>query len=507
MQLREIINRLSVKSWVMLGAAVAGGLVFITVLIQLASQPSYTTLVTGINPTQTGKMTASLATAGIPYELENAGTALGVPASDVAQARITLAGANLLTPGENDASLFNTSSLGESDQQQQVQYQIALEQQLADTIDQVQGVQGAQVELALPNPNNAVFSDTTQNASAAVLLSGGSSLDPGAIRGIAQLVASSVQGLDVNKVTITSDTGELLWPNGSSSGGSLALETADSTFDQQQEAQLGGMLATTLGVGMATVVVDAQLNANQETIDQLTYGATGVPLSKQTQNEKLTNKGASTTTTVANGQTAGGNSNYTNTTSNSTLGVNKTVTTETVAPGNVLSDDVSVLLSKKVPPSEVTPITHAVEAAAGITAADIKKGTGNVVVSQLNFPKVPTATTATTTAASPASGGMMSMVEDGAVVIAGLVFMFFMSRMLRRREREPLATRQATWLRELDSPRSLIELEDESAPTEPMRVKRLRPATAAPAKLQVEDLVQHEPDRVASQVREWMAED
>jgi len=79
--------------------------------------------------------------------------------------------------------------------------------------------------------------------------------------------------------------------------------------------------------------------------------------------------------------------------------------------------------------------------------------------------------------------------------------------MLRRREREPLSTRQATWLRELDSPRSLIELEDESAPTEPMRVKRLRPAAAAPAKLQVEDLVEHAPDRVASQVREWMAEE
>ncbi len=508
MQLREIINRLSVKSWVMLGAALAGGLVFITLLFQVASQPSYTTLLSGINPTQTGKMTASLATAGIPYQLENGGTAVGVPASDVAQARITLAGANLLTPTESDAALFNTSSLGESDQQQQVQYQIALEQQLADTIDQVRGVQGAQVELALPNPNNAVFSDATQRPSAAVLLSGGSSLDPGAVRGIAQLVSSSVQGLDVSKVTITSDTGELLWPNGSSGGGgSLALQTAESTFDQQQEAQLGGMLATTLGVGMATVVVDAQLNDNQETIDQLTYGTTGVPLSKQTQNEKLTNKGASTTTTVANGQTAGGNSNYTNTTNSSTNGVNKTVTREIIAPGNVLSDNVSVLLSKKVPPSEVAPITKAVEAAAGITQADITKGTGTVAVSQLNFPKVPTATTGTTTASAPASGGMMGMVEDAAVVIAGLVFMFFMSRMLRRREREPLATRQATWLRELDSPRSLIELEDESAPTEPMRVKRLRPATAAPAKLQVEDLVQHEPDRVASQVREWMAED
>jgi flagellar M-ring protein FliF len=102
---------------------------------------------------------------------------------------------------------------------------------------------------------------------------------------------------------------------------------------------------------------------------------------------------------------------------------------------------------------------------------------------------------------------MIGMAEDGIAVIGGVVFLFFMSRALRRREREPVSTRQAMWLRELDSPRSLVELEDEATADEPMRVKRLRPAKALPAKLQVEDLVEHEPERVASQVREWMAED
>lgn len=507
MPLRDIINKLSIKSWVMLAAAVVGGLVFITLLFQIASKPSYTTLLSGVNPTQTGKMTAELSTAGIPYQLQNGGTALAVPASDVAQARISLAGADLLTPSQNDASLFSPGSLGESDQQQQVQYQVALEQQLADTIDQVQGVQGAQVELALPDPNSAVFSGASQQPSAAVLLSGGSSLDAGAVHGIAQLVASSVQGLELSKVTITSDTGELLWPNGSSgTGGSLALQGAESSFDQQQEAQLSGMLASTVGAGLATVVVDAQLNDNQVTEQQLTYGKTSIPLSTNTQSEKLTNKGGSNTTTVANGQTAGGNSNYTNSTNNSSFGVDKNVIQTTVAPGSVISDNVSVLVSKKVSASEIPTIKNAVETAAGITPAMIKAGTGNVVVSPIKFTAPAATATGTPTSASPSSG-MMGEAEDGIAVIGGLIFIFFMTRVLRRREREPLATRQATWLRELDAPRSLLELEDASSPTEPMRVKRLRPAMAAPAKLQVEDLVEHEPDRVASQVREWMAED
>ena len=506
MPLRDIINKLSVKSWIMLALAVGGGLIFVTLLFQLASKPSYTTLLTGIDPTQTSKMTAALSTAGVPYELENGGTALGVPAGDVAQARIALAGQNLLSPTENASALFSQgSSLGESDQQQQIQYQVALEQQLADTIDQVQGVQGAQVELALPNPNNEVFTGASQQPSAAVLLSGGSDLDGGSVRGIAQLVASSVQGLSLSKVTITSDTGELLWPDGSS-GGSDALQAAESTFDQEQEAQISGMLASTIGPGLATVVVDAQLNENTVSQQQLTYGKTSIPLSTNTQAETLTNKGGSSSTTVANGQTAGGNSNYSNKTNNSTYGVDKTVTTTNVAPGSVLSDNVSVLVSKKVSGSEVGTIKQAVLTAAGITPAMVKAGTGNVVVSPIAFAKTTTASTATATASS-GSSGMIGEAEDGIAVIGGLIFLFLMSRMLRRREREPLATREATWLRELEGPRSLIELEDEAASNEPMRVKRLRPAIAAPARLQVEDLVEHEPERIASQVREWMSED
>jgi flagellar M-ring protein FliF len=74
---------------------------------------------------------------------------------------------------------------------------------------------------------------------------------------------------------------------------------------------------------------------------------------------------------------------------------------------------------------------------------------------------------------------------------------------LKRREREGIV--EPTWMRELERPRSLIELESEAG-DEPVRVKRLRTAVN-PAKVQVEDLVSRDPDRVAAQVREWMADD
>jgi len=76
--------------------------------------------------------------------------------------------------------------------------------------------------------------------------------------------------------------------------------------------------------------------------------------------------------------------------------------------------------------------------------------------------------------------------------------------MLRRRERESLAG-QPTWLRELEHRRTLSEFERENTEPPPP-IKQLRPPVNT-AKRQVEDLVDRDPDRVASQVRAWMAED
>jgi flagellar M-ring protein FliF len=511
MAFKDIIGKMSIRSWAIIGGSIAVSLVFITLLVNVASAPSYSTLLTGVSPTQTGKITAQLATSGIPYQLQNGGTAVAVPASDVSQARVALAGADLLTPSTNDAANFTKSTLGESDSQAQVQYQIALEQQLSDTIDQVQGVNGSQVELALPNPDSQIFADSSQTATAAVLLSGGSNLDPSAIRGIAELVASSVQGLDVNKVTITSDTGELLWPNGASGGGgALALENSEASYDQQQEAQLNAMLANTLGAGMASVVVNAKLNDNQQTVEALNYSGAGVPLTKSTTSEKLTNKGGGTTggatTTIPTyAQTSSGNSNYTDTTNNSTLGVNKTVTQTTIAPGQLLGESVSVLVSSKVPAAELATLTPAVQAAAGISPANLKSAAYSVVVKSVKFPSATTATTPTSATAASPTAGMIGYAKDGIIGLGALLFLFFVTRMLRKRENEPL--RQPTWLRELEQPRSLIELEEEGAAAAPVRVKRLRPPAASTAEVQVEDLVKREPERVASQVRDWMSED
>src|ERR1700761_3045395 len=233
-QFMDTVKKVSPKGWAMIGGSVLVAIAFLVIVMQMASAPSYTTLMAGIDPSQTGKIGSTLSAQGISYELQNGGTAVAVESSQTAQARVALATAGLLTNQQPGFSLLNSSQLGQSNFQQQVTYERALEGQLASTIDSINGVNSAVVNLAIPNSQDQLFSDSSQPASASVLL-GTNSLSATQVRGIAQLVASSVSGLSVSKVTISGSDGTQLWPTSgssdTSSGGLLSEESAAQKYD------------------------------------------------------------------------------------------------------------------------------------------------------------------------------------------------------------------------------------------------------------------------------------
>ncbi|MGH2884459.1 MAG: flagellar M-ring protein FliF C-terminal domain-containing protein, partial [Solirubrobacteraceae bacterium] len=210
------------------------------------------------------------------------------------------------------------------------------------------------------------------------------------------------------------------------------------------------------------------------------------------------------TGTTGTAGSSSSNSSYKNATSNTTFGANKTITHTVVAPGALTSQSVSVLVDKSVPAASLPAIKAAVSNAVGLNT---KRG-DTLSVGQFAFKP-------TTTAKPPAASStskMMSYAKYGAVGLGSLIFLVFSGRMLRRRERENFAG-QATWIRELESPRTLASLEQRHGgggativggePTEVMALK----SQVNIAKRKVEDLVERDPERVAQQVRAWMSED
>ena len=168
----EMAKKMSPKGWVMLGGSLVLGVAFLMIVMSVASKPSYSTLEAGIDPAQTGKITSTLSAAGISYQLQNNGTAVAVNSSQTAQARVALATAGLLTTQQPGFSLLDSQQLGQSNFQQQVTYERALEGQLASTIETIDGVTSATVNLVIPNSQDQLFSDQTQPATASVLLGG-----------------------------------------------------------------------------------------------------------------------------------------------------------------------------------------------------------------------------------------------------------------------------------------------------------------------------------------------
>ena len=494
-----LIGNTSTKGKIGIGIAAVAVVLVAIMLMKIASSPSYTTVATGIDPAQTSKMTAALDQKGIKWKLENNGTAIAVDSGATAQARVALASSGVPTNGTVGWDLFQKQKLGASNMQQQVTYQQALEGELTQTIDQVQGVQSSQVNLVLPDQQ--LFSDQNSQARASVLLNtGGVTLDGGSVRGIAQLVMGGVKGLSLNNISITDNTGQLLWPTGDSlaNGPTANLkQAAQNRYNMDLGARLQAMLNQAVGVGKGTVQVNSDLNVDQTSKDALLYASKGVPLTEKKQTENLKGTGGSASGTAGTGSNiptysaagSGGNNNYKNTTTDTTFGVSKTVSHTKVAPGTINKLGVAVLVDKSVAPAEVAQLQSAIAAAAGI---DKTRG-DTLTVTQVPFAKV--------SAVKP-PGAAMNPIAYAKYVFLGLgvmLFLFFMSRHLKKREEDTLM-REPTWLRQIESPTSLKELEKAAAINIPS------PEESA-TKRGLEELAARSPDRVAQQVRMWMNED
>src|SRR5919108_3752186 len=500
----ETFRALPARSKGIIAVSAVAILAIAFLMLRIAGAPSYTLLSSGLDPAQTGKVTAALDEQGIGYELRNNGTGLAVEKSQVAQARVALAGEGVsLNSGSGQGfELFDNQKLGASEFQQQVTYQRALEGEIARTIGQVQGVSNPQVQLVLPEDD--LFADEATPATAAVMLGNSAdTLEPGATRGMAQLVASSVKGLKTDKVTITDASGALLWPEGDGTGGagvSAGKQALEARYSRSMEADLNALLVRTLGPGKAQVSVTADLNANQTTRDQVSYEKKGVPLSKQTESEKLRGGGATTggpagtasniPTYSAGAARGGANSNYQRKTSNVDYGVGKRVDRTTIAPGAINRLNVALLVDKSVPAADFTAVQQAISSAAGI---DAKRG-DTIEAAQVPFAKV------AAPKAGPVPTSLLGPLKWVGLGLATLLFLFFMGRHLRKRESEALA--KPAWLNEIEEPVSLAELEQRTQVMQPAAPTITLPPRAPDANLQALDqLMEREPERVAAQVK------
>lgn len=288
--LRRDWGNLSAARRVALAAAAVGVLVAVAVGVYLAPRTEYRTLFADLAPEDAGAITTRLTNLAIPYKLEAGGTAVSVPEDKLASARVALAAEGVPTKGGKGYELFDESSLTMTPFAQGVNYQRALQAELARSIMQIEQVQTARVLIARPDPTPFVRDQKAPTASVVLKLRTGAALSRATAAGIVSLVARSVEGLKPENVTVVDSTGRMI--SDPHTGEKADLPAHEMEYRRELEQHLAAkaeeMLARTLGAGRAVVRVSADINFQKVRERRETY----YPEERAVVAERLTNSKA-----------------------------------------------------------------------------------------------------------------------------------------------------------------------------------------------------------------------
>jgi len=319
---------------VLLAAGTIGAL-----LIHWARTPDMRMLYQDLPAAEASKITEKISAKGIAYELRDGGTAVFVPKEQVYQLRLDLAKEGLPAGEQSGYKLFDDEKLGVSPFVQNINLKRALEDELAKSIQMIDGVAHARVHIV--NPEQKLFSSDQEQTTASVVLrlKPGYRLSGTNIAAITHLVSGSVKGLKAEQVTVIDSEGHLL-----SGTADPALATGAGTVHDYRERveqdlarKAEDMLTTVLGPGRATVRVSVVVDMNSVNTITETYDPTGKVATK----EEIT---SNSQTDAAAGQKTASTPTKKDETTITEYQVGKTVKQQTILPGAIKSLSVAAFV-------------------------------------------------------------------------------------------------------------------------------------------------------------------
>lgn len=278
-KIQETWQKLALNQKILIAGAALMVVVAIIFLVR-GTKTQYEVLYTELDPKDAAAVVAKLDEYKTSYQLADNGTTILVSPTDKYSTRIKLAGENLPS-SESGFELFQQNNYGETQTDKKVKYQVALQGELARTIQSLQKVKSARVHLVMPE--ETLFSDKEQapSASVAITTKDGETLNAREVQGIINLVANSVEGLTPEKVVIVDHYGNLIsqdLPADGTNTDTLQTQLAmKRAFEQEKQQAIQSMLDQTLGKNNAVVRVSAELNFNnkQEKTEQYTHDPEG----------------------------------------------------------------------------------------------------------------------------------------------------------------------------------------------------------------------------------------
>jgi len=227
-QVLKGFNTLAPSKKIVVVMAIIISLLSVWSMVFFVNQQEYRVLFSNLSDDDAGKIIARLAEKKIPYKLSPVGNSIRVPSQKVSELRLDLASSGLPQGGVVGFEIFDKENFGVTEFVQQLNYQRALQGELARTISSLDEIQKSRVHIVIPKKSLFIEQQAKPTASVFLKMNSGRKLQSFQVDGIIRLVASSVEDLNPNEVMVVD-----------SSGNVLSKTVPDSEFSQMTNSQIG----------------------------------------------------------------------------------------------------------------------------------------------------------------------------------------------------------------------------------------------------------------------------
>ena len=241
-------------------------------------QPEWRPLYPGLAEADAATVSDALAAANFQYRINADTGTVEVPAGDSARARILLAGQGLPKSSAGNLAL-DDMPLGASRSVEAARLKAALERELAQSVEAIDGVKAARVHVASPEPSVFIRDRAAPSASVFITLAPGRSLSESQVRAVIWLVATSIPGLASDRVSVVDQSGTLLSAGVSGDAQHLAYQQRLESLVRERLVKL---LTPLLGPQRFTAEVAADVDFSENEAASERFQPAGSVRSEQT---------------------------------------------------------------------------------------------------------------------------------------------------------------------------------------------------------------------------------
>ncbi len=386
--LKKLWSGLDIGQKFGLTALVAITLVAVTFLVMKSTEPNWSVLYSDLSESDVVSVSESLKKSGYPVKVSKDKKAVLVPSNMQDDLRLYVAENDLIQDKTQGFELLDGLELGSTDFKNQLTKQRIFQGELTRSIERINGVSKARVQIA--EPERSVFSDKDEAPTASVMLI----LEPGyrmkteQVKAIKNLVAYAVPRMTPDRVFLTDQSGNSLTDEVGKNSGDI--ESYKSNVETQTAKKVQSVLEKIVGKGNVSVQVSADIDFNSAKATIESYipvdGKTeGVLTSSQSETELYDNPNSSAAssaaTTTATEAAQKKNLNYQKQKNLTNYSVSKEIKQVIYAPGSIKRMTIAVAVNKILTTQEKKELNELVVSASGV---DANRGDA-VTISSLQF--------------------------------------------------------------------------------------------------------------------------